>query len=49
LGLPDNSLIVLISRGNEIIVPNGNTIIQYGDLLLVLADKNALNKIRESI
>jgi potassium/hydrogen antiporter len=49
LGLPENSLIVLISRGQEIIVPNGNTIIEQGDILLILADKDALIKIRESI
>lgn len=49
LGLPENSLIVLISRGQEIVVPNGNTIIEKGDILLVLADKDALSKIRESI
>lgn len=49
LGLPENSLIVLISRGQEIMVPNGNTIIEQGDTLLVLADKDALIKIRESI
>lgn len=49
LGLPENSLIVLVSRAQEIIVPNGNTIIEQGDVLLVLADKEALIKIREYI
>lgn len=49
LGLPENSLIVLISRGQEIVVPNGNTLIEEGDTLLVLADKDALSKIRERI
>ena len=49
LGLPEASLIVLISRGQEIVVPNGNTIIEQGDTLLVLANKDALMKIRENI
>ena len=49
LGLPDESLIVLISRGQEIIVPNGNTIIEDGDVLLVLADKESLVKIKGCI
>lgn len=49
LGLPEESLIVLISRGQEILVPNGNTIIKEGDTLLVLADKDALVAIRERI
>jgi len=49
LSLPENSLIVLISRDQEIIVPNGNTIIEQDDILLVLADKDAMIKIREYI
>lgn len=49
LGLPEESLIVLIARGQEILVPNGNTIIKEGDTLLVLADKDALVAIRARI
>lgn len=49
LSLPENTLIVLISRDQEIIVPNGNTIIEQDDILLVLADKDAMIKIREHI
>lgn len=49
LGLPKSSLIVLISRGQEIIVPDGSTIIEQGDILLVLADRDALIKIRETV
>ncbi len=39
LGLPRDSLIMLITRGTGTIVPNGATIIKEGDKLLVLADK----------
>lgn len=46
LGLPNNSLIVLISRNQGILVPNGNTIIAEGDTLLVLTDKTSLPQIR---
>ena len=46
LGLPDVSLIVLISRNQDILVPNGNTIIEEGDILLVLVDKMALKDIQ---
>jgi potassium/hydrogen antiporter len=49
LGLPEDSLIVLVSRGGEVLVPNGNTIIEQGDTLLVLADKDALAQIREDL
>lgn len=48
LGLPESSLIVLITRGEEILVPNGNTIIEQGDKLLLLADKDALDLIRQT-
>jgi len=49
LGLPEDSLIVLIARHQEIIVPNGNTIIEQGDSLFVLAEKDALKVIRQKI
>jgi len=47
--LPEDSLIVLIARHQEIIVPNGNTIIEQGDSLFVLAEKDALKVIRQKI
>lgn len=49
MGLPSDSLIVLIARGQEIVVPNGNTLIEAGDTLLVLADKHALQAIRNTL
>lgn len=49
LGLPDGCLIVLIARGPEIVLPNGNTVIEAGDVLLMLADKAALPEIRQLI
>lgn len=38
IGLPPHSLIVLLARNNEFVVPRGSTTIQEGDRLLVLAD-----------
>ncbi|GAB5494423.1 MAG: potassium/proton antiporter [Phototrophicaceae bacterium] len=49
IGLPESSLIVLISRNQNILVPNGNTIIEADDILLVLADKTALKGIHDAI
>ncbi len=46
LGLPADSLIVLIVRGQEAIVPNGSTTLQANDHLLMLADKASLETIR---
>ena len=49
LGLPQSSLIVLISRNQDILVPNGNTIIEAEDTLFILADKTALKNIRDTL
>lgn len=46
LGLPAGVLIVLVSRDNEFIVPSGGTILEAGDKLLVLADKEVLAQVR---
>ncbi len=42
LGLPRGALIVLIGRGSEHLVPDGNTVLEAGDHLLILADQDAL-------
>ena len=49
LGLPESSLIVLVARGQEIIVPNGNTIIQAGDILFVLGDAQTIDSMRQAL
>ncbi len=38
LGTPSKCLIVLVSRDEKFIIPNGSTLIEGGDVLLVLAD-----------
>lgn len=38
LGFPKKSLIVLINRDNKYLTPNGSTIIEPGDKLLILAE-----------
>ncbi len=47
LGLPENSLIVLLTRGEEYLVPNGGTTLEEGDTVVVLACKDDVPKIRE--
>lgn len=47
LHLPDETLIVLIARGNDSFVPRGDTILAAGDLLMVLAQRKCLPRIRE--
>jgi len=42
LGLPKGTLVVLIGRGDEFMIPNGGTVLEQGDSMLVLADKDSL-------
>ncbi|MGA9118214.1 MAG: potassium/proton antiporter [Bacteroidota bacterium] len=46
LGMPQDSLIVLISRDDSFIIPSGGTILQEGDTILVLVNKSNLPAIR---
>jgi len=46
LGLPRDSLIVLISRNDNFLVPSGGTILQEGDTILVLVNKTTLPQVR---
>jgi potassium/hydrogen antiporter len=46
LGLPSDTLIVLISRNDRFVVPSGGTILEEGDTLLVLVNKTALPQVR---
>ncbi len=47
LGLPQDCLIVLISRNDNFLVPSGGTILQEGDTILVLVNKATLPAVRE--
>jgi cell volume regulation protein A len=46
LGLPANVLIVLLRRGNEVLIPDGGTVVEAGDTLVTLADERALPAVR---
>lgn len=46
LGMPRDSLIVLISQNEEFIVPSGGTIINEGDVVLALVNKRNLPEVR---
>jgi potassium/hydrogen antiporter len=46
LGLPEGALIVLIHKGEEYRVPSGGTILNAGDGLMVLADKETLDEVK---
>ncbi|MDQ3397108.1 MAG: potassium/proton antiporter [Deinococcota bacterium] len=46
LGLPDEALVVLISRDNTFVVPRGATVLKGKDRILVLADEASLKQVR---
>lgn len=47
LGLPSNSLIVLIGRGDQYLVPSGGSVLEAGDTILILVNKADLPQVRE--
>lgn len=47
LGLPHDSLIVMINRNGEYLVPSGGTELQKGDTLLVLVNQTNLPQVKE--
>lgn len=49
IGLPKESLIVLINRNEQYVVPKGGTTIEAGDILLVLANKKILSEIKTKL
>jgi cell volume regulation protein A len=46
LGMPQDSLIVLISRNDSFVVPSGGTVLQEGDTVLVLVNSTNLPVVR---
>jgi cell volume regulation protein A len=46
LELPADFLIVLIARNTDFVLPSGGTVLQGGDTLLVLADRQALDEVK---
>jgi len=46
LGLPPDTLIVLISRDDSFIVPSGGTVLQESDTALILVDPSTLPRVR---
>lgn len=49
IGLPAESLIVLILRSDKYMVPSGRTVLEEGDRLFILSDKNVLPEVIDII
>ncbi len=46
LGLPEGVLIVLMNRAGQFVVPQGRTVVEAGDELLVLASPERLDEVQ---
>ncbi len=49
LGVPEKCLIVLISRGGLFVIPSGSTVIEGGDVLLVLGNKTDVAFLQQTV
>ena len=49
LGLPSKCLIAMIYRGEDYLIPSGQTKIEASDVLFILMDKNSEAIIKEKI
>jgi len=47
LVIPANAVLISIFRGNDVMIPRGDTVINSGDIILALADKAAQVSINE--
>lgn len=47
LGLPKDCLIAMINRDENFLVPSGGTVLEEGDIILILINKNNLAQIKE--
>lgn len=45
LRLPSDFLVILVARDNDFVLPSGGTVLQGGDTLLVLSDKESLEEV----
>lgn len=49
LNVPEKCLIMLISRNDRFVIPSGSTVIQGGDVLLVLANEEDLSALNNTV
>lgn len=49
VGLPSDSLIALIARNDDFLVPGGRTVIESGDILLILVNNNNLVDVQDTL
>jgi trk system potassium uptake protein TrkA len=45
LGLPANVLVIAIERGEDVVIPDGNTVLQPGDSVFVFIRRNLVDRV----
>ncbi len=45
VGLPSNVLVIAIERGDEVVIPDGNTVLMPGDSVFVFIRKNLVDRV----
>ncbi len=48
IGLPSNVLVIAVERGDDVIIPDGNTVIMPGDSVFVFIRKNLADRVFNS-
>ena len=49
LGLPEQALVVLVGRGDRFVIPQGSTVLEPGDNVLLLADADTFAEVSRAI
>ncbi|MCM8525501.1 MAG: amino acid permease [Lentisphaeraceae bacterium] len=47
LKLPEGSLVAMVHRGKQVIIPRGNTVLQEGDKVIIIGEPNIVAKLRD--
>jgi Trk K+ transport system NAD-binding subunit len=47
LKLPENSLLLMIRRGNESFIANGNIVLEYDDIITVIGEGDSAQKVAD--
>ena len=47
--MPDGTLVAMVGRGDEMIIPRGDTVLQEGDRVTVLGGPDAIRELRKRL
>jgi Trk K+ transport system NAD-binding subunit len=47
LNLPESSLLLMVRRGNESFIANGNIVLEYDDIITVIGEGDSAQKVAD--